>query len=484
MKKALLPILFLGLMACSSDNEPQYEPPTTPEPEPEGEIVGSVELWETTGDKSSLLQKKDDLNRHDRVKDSDYSISVNPDEEFQEMEGFGAALTGSSAYLIDNLSSTAKNELLTELFDAEGGIGLSYMRMTIGASDFSLQDFTYNDLPAGQEDPDLVHFSIEKDMEHVIPVFQDILSIYPELKIMGSPWSAPAWMKENSSLQGGSLKPEWYGTYANYFVEYINAFAENGISIDAITPQNEPLHEAGYPTMRMEADAQAEFIGNYLGPVFEENSIKTKIIAYDHNFDRPEYPRIVLEDNESAQYIAGTAFHAYAGDVSAMSTIHNEFPDKGLYFTEISGGQWATDFSDNLMWNIKNIFIGTTKNWSKNALLWNLALDENFGPTNNGCTDCRGVVTIPSSGEIEKNVEYYALAHFSKFVRPGAKRIASSEAQSGSGIFNVAFQNEDGSIALIVLNESDNSRELLVNISEESFKVNMPSKSVTSLTWN
>jgi glucosylceramidase len=471
-------------MACSNDNDPQYEPPKSPDPEPNGEIVGSVEFWETTGDESSLLLEKEALDSYDTPQQAAYSISINPEEQYQEIEGFGAALTGSSAYLINELSNTAKIELLTDLFDVEDGIGLSYMRMTIGASDFSLEDFTYNDLPNGEEDTLLSQFSIEKDQAHVIPVFQDILSIYPDLKIMGSPWSAPAWMKDNSSLYGGKLRPKWYDTYANYFVKYIEAYGENGIVIDAITPQNEPLHEAGYPTMRMEAEAQAEFIGNHLGPVMEENSIGTKIIAYDHNFDRPDYPRTILEDPIAAQYVAGSAFHAYAGEASAMSTIHNEFPDKGLYFTEISGGEWATDFGDNLVWNIKNIFIGTTKNWSKNVLLWNLALDENFGPTNNGCSDCRGVVTIPSSGEIQKNVEYYALAHFSKFVRPGAKRIASTEAESGSGLFNVAFSNPDGKIALIILNESDSAREIAVDFPGESFVVSMKPKSVTSLTWN
>ena len=343
MKKAIIPIMFFALVACSSDSEPQYEPPKPPDPKPEGEVVGSVKVWETSGDESSLLNQKEDLDLYNITQESDYSITVNPDEKFQEIEGFGAALTGSSAYLINGLPNSVKNELLTNLFDEEDGIGLSYMRMTIGASDFSLEDFTYNDLPAGEEDPELDQFSIERDKNHLIPVLKDVVSIYPDLKIMGSPWSAPAWMKENSSLHGGSLKPEWYDTYANYFVKYIEAYAENGIAIDAITPQNEPLHEASYPTMRMEADVQAEFIGDYLGPLFEQNSIETKIITYDHNFDRPDYPRTVLEDAKAAQYIAGSAFHAYAGDVSAMNTIHNEFPNKGLYFTEISGGQWATD---------------------------------------------------------------------------------------------------------------------------------------------
>lgn len=470
-----------SILSCSDDDLPYYPPPTSPVVE--GEVIGNAQIWVTTGDQSVLLSQGEDLDIIDNPATENPSIRVDATQAYQEIEGFGAALTGSSAYLINRLDPAAKMALLDDLFNAETGIGISYLRMTIGASDFSLSDYTYNDLPRGEEDPDLSQFSIAEDEKHIVPVFKDILQIAPELKIMGSPWSAPAWMKANQSLHGGSLKPQWYDTYANYFVKYIEAYGAHGIDIDAITPQNEPLHEAGYPSMRMEAAAQAEFIKNNLGPIFQQNELNTKIVAYDHNFDEPGYPISIYEDAEAAQYIAGSAFHAYAGDVSAMSAVHNAFPDKGLYFTEISGGEWASDFSDNLMWNTKNITMGATKNWSKNALFWNLALDDSFGPTNNGCQDCRGVVTISASGEIEKNVEYYAIGHFSKFVRPGAYRIASSDFDSGTGLSNVAFENPDGSIVLVVLNESSSARTFSVIVGESSFSAEIAANALVSIVW-
>ncbi len=473
---------FLVSLSCSKEEEPAYTPPIIKEPA--GEIIGSAQLWVTNGGKTKLLSQQGSLDIIDNTETIYPAITIDPATHYQEIEGFGAALTGSSAYLISGLETLQKNILLRELFDPEDGIGMSYLRHSIGASDFSLKDFTYNDVLPGEEDPELTQFSIAEDEKHIIPVFQDILQIAPGIKIMGSPWSAPAWMKTNQSLQGGALKPKWYNAYAAYFVKYIKAYASHGIAIDAITPQNEPLHQAGYPTMSMGASAQAEFIKNSLGPLFEEEGIDTKIIAYDHNFDETGYPISVLGDPQANKYISGSAFHAYAGDVSAMSVVHQAFPDKGLYFTEISGGQWATNFSDNLKWYINNILIGTTKNWSKNALFWNLALNENFGPTNNGCQDCRGVITIRSSGEIEKNVEYYSIGHFSKFVRPGAHRIAATEFPSGSGLKSVSFINADTSKVLIVLNESSESKLFSVIINNSLFNAQLEANAVASIIWN
>ncbi|HIB37202.1 glycoside hydrolase family 30 beta sandwich domain-containing protein [Mesonia sp.] len=481
MKKIFLSIAIAAtLIACSDDDTKSYPPPTTGG---SGNEVGTAQIWVTSGDQSRLLSAQDNLSIIDNNETTYPSISINESEQMQEIEGFGAALTGSSAYLINNLNAAQKNSLLSDLFNVESGAGMSYLRLTMGASDFSLGDFTYNDLPQGQEDATLANFSIAQDEAHVIPVANSILSINPEVKFMGSPWSAPAWMKTNESLYGGKLVSQWYETYANYFVKYIQAYQTNGITIDAVTPQNEPLHTAGYPTMRMEADEQADFIKNALGPAFAEENISTKIIAYDHNFDEPGYPMTVLDDADANQYVSGSAFHAYAGQVSAMSQVHNAYPDKGLYFTEISGGEWSTDFSSNLRWYTQNILIGTTKNWSKTALFWNLALDENHGPTNNGCQDCRGVVTINSSGEIEKNEEYYAIAHFSKFVRPGAYRIGSSNFPDNSGLSGVAFQNPDGSKVLIVLNETPSSKTFSAIMGENRFDGTIAQESVATITW-
>jgi glucosylceramidase len=357
--------------------------------------------------------------------------------------------------------------------------------MTIGASDFSLSDYTYDDLPSGETDFALDHFTIQKDQEDVVPVFKDILAIAPGIKIMGSPWSPPAWMKTNGNLRGGKLKPAAYETYAQYFVKYITAYENEGILVDAITPQNEPLYStASYPCLDMSSEEQLTFIKNNLGPALIAADLQTKIIAYDHNFDNTNYAISIMNDPVAKNFVAGSAFHAYGGNVSAMSTVHNAHPDKGLYFTEISGGRWATSFSDNLQWYMTNIFIGTTKNWSKTALLWNLALNENDGPTNNGCADCRGVVTINSTSGVEtKNVEYYAIAHFSKFVRPGAYRIVSTVFDGATHLDHVAFLNADGSKVVVVANDDVGVRTFILKTSSEQIKYTLPGKSVVTIRW-
>ncbi|RAW02409.1 glucan endo-1,6-beta-glucosidase [Pseudochryseolinea flava] len=464
---------------CSEgDDTPNPGPPV----QPGGS--GKAKVWVTSGDQSRLLAQQNDI-MITTIKASP-TITLDSTVTYQEIEGFGAALTGSSAYLINKKMSTSqRGTLLQNLFDAENGIGISYLRMTIGASDFSLSDYTYNDMPSGQTDYPLANFSIAKDKEDVVPVLKQIVGIAPNINIMGSPWSAPAWMKTNGSLNGGKLKTDAYESYANYFVKYIKAFDAEGITIDAITPQNEPLHvTSNYPSTDMPAADQLDFVKNNLGPTFESENIDTKIIVYDHNWDNIDYAKTILGDATASQYIAGSAFHAYAGDVSAMNAVHAAYPDKGLYFTEISGGAWAQNFSDNLIWNMNNIFIGTTKNWSKTALLWNLALDENHGPTNGGCADCRGVVTINSgTGSVTKNIEYYSIGHFSKFVRPGAKRIGLTNNQNVAGLNAVAFLNTDGSKAFVALNSTDNPLSIVVNLGARQFSYSLPAKSVATIRW-
>jgi glucosylceramidase len=473
-------LLFTG--GCQSDDgHPNPGPPKQPEE------IGKAQVWVTSGDQSKLLSKGSDISITVLAESSFPSVTLNPTEKLQEIEGFGAALTGSSAYVINKkMTPTQRQTLLQDLFDPEKGIGISYLRMTIGASDFSLSDYTYDDIPAGETDFDLQQFSIANDEEDIVPVFQQILDIVPQLKIMGSPWTAPAWMKTNGSLKGGSLKADAYDAYAQYFVKYIGAYAAKGISVDAVTPQNEPLYfTAGYPCMEMEANDQLDFIKNHLGPAFVQAGLTTKIISYDHNWDNTQYAISILNDPAAKAYVAGSAFHAYAGNVSAMGVVHSAHPDEGLYFTEISGGEWATNFSDNLQWNMANIFIGTTKNWSKNALLWNLALDENHGPKNNGCQDCRGVVTVQSTnGAVTRNVEYYSIGHFSKFVRPGAFRISSTAFGSGTNLDHVAFVNTDGRKVLVVTNSAATPQSFTVKWDEGQFTYFIGASSVATIVWN
>ncbi len=475
-------MVFLGFVLSLGSCDPNNETPN-PGPPKQPEEIGKAQVWLTTGDQSKLLSKENDISITAPGVTTVPSITVDVTQKFQEIEGFGAALTGSSAYLIrQKMSSGQRNTLLRELFDPVAGIGISYLRMTIGASDFSLSDYTYDDMPVGETDYDLIHFSIEKDLD-VVSVFKEIGAIAPAIKIMGSPWSPPAWMKSNENLKGGKLKPEAYEVYANYFVKYIQAYKNEGITIDAITPQNEPLYgTASYPCLDMSSEEQLTFIKNNLGPLFQAENITTKIITYDHNFDNTNYAISILNDPIAKNFVSGSAFHAYGGNVSAMSTVHNAHPDKGLYFTEISGGEWATDFSSNLQWNMTNIFMGTTKNWSKIVLLWNLALDQNHGPKNNGCQDCRGVVTINSTnGSVTRNVEYYSIGHFSKFVSPGAFRISSTSFDSSTKLDHVAFLNPDGSTVVVVSNDDTAVKSFVVKTSTSQIAYSLPGKSVCTI---
>lgn len=480
--KPVLPLAFIVSLAfvysCKDEESPNPGPPVTPVG------IGKVSRWTTTGGKTQLLNKGNDIILTELKSQLIATITIDTTTKLQEIEGFGASLTGSSAYVIHEMSGTQRAALLEDLFDPDAGIGINYLRMTIGASDFSLSNYSYDDVPAGQTDEDLSEFSLSRDEEDVVPVLKQIVGIAPDLKIMGSPWSPPAWMKTNGSMVGGKLKPEYFDEYAKYFVKYIKAYKEEGITIDAITPQNEPLYStAGYPCLDMPATDQLNFIKNNLGPEFAAEDIDTKIITYDHNWDVTSYPISILNDAVAKQYVTGSAFHAYGGNVSAMTTVHNAHPDKGLYFTEISGGAWATNFSDNLMWFMQNIFIGTTKNWSKNALLWNLALNPSYGPTNNGCQDCRGVVTI-NGNTVTKNEEYYSIGHFSKFIRYGAHRVQSTEFDAGTGLISVAFMNADKSKVLVIANTSDQNRTFVVKQGHRQFMTDITAKTVITFKWN
>jgi len=478
LRSALALVILTGLQNCNNkDEEPDSSNPAE---------TGKAQVWLTKGDKSKLLSKEDDLSVTGSTSSGGPFITVDTAARFQEIEGYGAALTGSSAYLLhQKMNEEERLSTLQDLFDSVYGIGISYLRLTMGASDFSLSDFTYDDMPAGQTDFNLEQFSLAQDLDDVIPVLKEIIQIAPDIRLMGSPWSPPAWMKTNGSMKGGKLKEECYDVYADYFVKYIQAMNDEGITISSITPQNEPLYfTASYPCMEMQPGEQASFIKNNLGPKFQAAGINTKIIIYDHNWDNTNYAISILNDPVAKNYISGTAFHAYAGNVSAMSTVHYAHPDRDLYFTEISGGAWATDFGDNLLWNLNNIFIGTALNWSKNALLWNLVLDLYSGPQNNGCSNCRGVITLNYyNGAVYLNEEYYSLGHFSKFVRTGAVRIAATLDASLAGIAAVAFQNPNGTKVVVACNSTQDLKSFSVKQGNAYFSYTLPARSVVSIIW-
>ncbi|MDF1518596.1 MAG: glucosylceramidase, partial [Lutibacter sp.] len=422
MKSLILLFAFIALNNCSKQNNED-----NPVPVPPIVVTNEVDFWLTKADQSVKLQKQSGILAFRDSYNNYPNIEVNDSQTFQTVDGFGFSLTGGSAQVINSLNTSKKQELLQELFGTNSNsIAISYLRISIGASDLDASVFSYNDLPAGQTDLNLAQFNLAPDKINLIPLLKEILAINPSIKIMGSPWSPPVWMKDNNSSIGGSLQPKYYGVYAQYFVKYLQKMKEEGINIDAITIQNEPLHPGNNPSLLMLAPQQADFIKNHLGPAFQSAAINTKIIIYDHNCDKPDYPITVLNDPAAKQYIAGSAFHLYAGDISALSTVRNAHPDKDLYFTEQytpSNG----DFGGDLKWHLKNVIVGSMRNWSKTALEWNLANDASFGPhTPGGCTTCKGGITINSSTSYTQNVGYYIVAHASKFVPTGSVRIASN----------------------------------------------------------
>jgi glucosylceramidase len=444
----------------------------------------AVDIWATTGDKSELLRQHSDVLFEPGPGSGGTVITIDPTTTYQTIAGFGAAMTDSSAWLLQNELSTAqRNKLMRQLFSPSQGIGINYLRVPIGASDFTASNFyTYNDNPPGGTDEFQQHFSVAHDEAYIIPRLQQARALNPELKLMGSPWSAPAWMKTNNSLLGGSLKTQWEGAFARYLTKFVQAYEAAGLPIDALTAQNEPLHTSNYPTMFMPAAQQISLIKNQLGPLFAAEGITTKLLAYDHNWDNTDYPIQVLNDPDARQYLAGSAFHAYAGNVSAQTNVHNAHPDKDIYFTEITGGGWATNFGDNLVWNYQNIIIGNMRNWGTTALLWNLALNQNDGPHLNGCGNCRGVVTInDTNGAVTFNEEFYVLGQATKAVQPGAVRINST---TNSTLNTIAFLNPDGSRALLVLNPNSTAADARIYEQGVHFNYQVPPKSVITLLWN
>ncbi|NJY63451.1 glucosylceramidase [Salinimicrobium sp. CDJ15-81-2] len=473
-------ILFLFILcgSCSGDSDTETDPPNPPQPP---QVENEVDFYLTRGDQSQKFQKQPGILAFRTSYNALPSIKVSTSETFQTVEGFGFTLTGGSAEVINSLNSSKKQELLEKLFgNGENSIGISYLRISVGASDLNAAPYTYNDLPSGETDEDLSEFSLEPDMEDVIPLLQEILEINPEIGIMATPWSPPVWMKDNKSTVGGSLLPKYYDVYANYLVKYIKEMGQLGIEIHALTPQNEPLHAGNNPSMHMTAAEQANFIKNSLGPAFREAGIDTDIIIYDHNADNPGYPISILNDPQARQYIAGSAFHLYAGDISALSTVHDAFPNKDIYFTEqytASNG----DFGGDLKWHLKNVIIGSMRNWSKTALEWNLANNSNFGPhTSGGCTTCKGAVTMTSSGTYTINVGYYIIAHASKFVPPGSVRISSNIA---GNLYNVAFMTPSGDKVLIVLNDGNNSENFNIEYSGKWVTASLYPGAVGTFVW-
>jgi glucosylceramidase len=444
--------------------------------------AAAVKVWLSDPAKSVLFQEqRDGLRFGPGGTAGDPVIVIREDSVFQRIDGFGWALTDGSAQQLVRMSPLARAALLRDLFTTGGThIGGSYLRISIGASDLSDHVYSYDDLPAEATDTDLVHFDLGPNKKEVIPVLKEILKIDPSIKIMGSPWSAPTWMKTNHDTRGGSLLRVYYPVYARYLVKYIRAMQREGIRIDAITVQNEPLHPGNNPSMFMPAGEEGLFIESALGPAFRRAGLKTKIIIYDHNADRPDYPDSILNDVAAARYVDGSAFHLYGGKIDALTPLHDAHPDKNLYFTE----QWVGapgNFRRDIREHIDKLIIGATRNWCRNVIEWNLAADPFNKPHTDrgGCDRCLGAVTIDKDS-VKRNPAYYIIAHAAKFVRPGSVRIATL---SDEVLPNVAFRTPAGRRVLIVLNNTDGPRTFAIEDKGRGARAMLNGGAVGTYVW-
>ncbi|WP_171115862.1 MULTISPECIES: discoidin domain-containing protein [Streptomyces] len=446
----------------------------------------SVRVWLTDISADKWVAGQDDVLFKAKRTANPLTIKIDDSVKYQKIQGFGAAMTDSSAWLIDKLSTAERAKLMTKLFDPAKGIGLSLLRSPMGATDFNASgNYSYNDMPAGLTDPTLSHFSIQHDVPYIIPALRQALSLNPSLRVMANPWSPPGWMKTSDSMIGGTLKSEYTSTLANYFVKFIQAYSEAGVPISYISPQNEPLGTPTWPGMFLSAYQESELIQE-IGKAFEANRISTKILAWDHNWDVPSYPETIFSDPAASKYTAGTGWHIYSGNPTYQTLVHNDYPSKETYITEATGGVWQdsnrTAFSEALgTWIIKG-----TRNWANGVMLWNIALDPDRGPLNSdtaGIPMLRGLLTIdPADGRVSYNVDYYALAHASRFVKPGARRIYSNTFGEGS-IENVAFQNPDGSKVLIAYNSGSTAKTFSVADGTHSFDYTLNAGDAVTFTY-
>lgn len=370
-------------------------------------------------------------------------IRVDPQRRFQSILGLGASLEHSTCYNISRLPKRRQEEVVLSLVDPEKGIGMSLMRICIGTPDFTASPwYSYDDMPPGQTDPEMKHFSIEKDREYVLPILKLAQQKNPDLVFFASPWSPPAWMKTNGNLCGGRIDPQHFRSFARYLAGFVKAYEAEGFDIHAITPQNEPeFFPNSYPTCGWNPVQQRDFIRDHLGPEFRAQGIATKIWCFDHNFNNPGFPTTILSDPRAAQYIDGTGFHHYEGEPRAMTAVHERFPDKHVYFSE--GSVFDMEGAAQI--------IAFLRNWARSYNAWVIMIDHR-GQPNPGPHDCSPTCIVLNSDDLtlDYRFDYYMYGQFMKFIRPGAVRIQSSP--SSKQLPNVAVQHPDGTIALVVAN--------------------------------
>lgn len=475
-------------IACGSDRGIEPEAPPTGEEESGQDVT----LYVTTSSRSFDLNKQT-TQFNSKTSMSPLTVTLMPTTTFQTMDGFGVAITGSTCFNLLQMKKEDRTAFLTQTFSPESGFGFSYVRISIGCSDFSLSEYTCCDTKG------IENFALQsEEKNYIIPILKEILAVNPTLKIMGTPWTCPRWMKVNNltdkqpfnSWTSGRLHPDYYQDYATYFVKWIKAFAQEGINIYSITPQNEPLNDGNSASLHMEWQEERDFVKTALGPQLKNAGINAKIYAWDHNFDAYEYPLNIYADTDANAYLAGAAFHDYAGSNSVLDLVHRQYPDKELLFTESSIGEWnaGRNLEERLLKDMDYLILGNVTNWCKGVIVWNLMLDSDRGPhrgDEGGCPTCYGAVDIGYDYKtITRNSHYYVIAHIASVVKPGAVRISTSGYEDTTGAVRfAAFQNTDKSYAFIAINKQNEEKTIVVNDGKHNFTCKLPAKSVVSSSW-
>lgn len=483
---------FMMLAACSSSNDTETPVTPTPDPTPSG---SDVTLYVTTTSLSRDLAKES-AGFTSGSSLAPTRITLNPSTRYQEMDGFGAAITGSTCFNLKQMKPEDRTKFLTETFSERNGFGFSYIRISIGCSDFSLSEYTCCD------EKGIQNFALQmEEKDYIIPILKEILAINPSIKIMAAPWTPPRWMKVKdlaskepfNSWTSGQLNPDCYQDYATYFVKWIQAFQAEGIKIYAVTPQNEPLNRGNSASLFMGWDEQRDFIKNALGPKFADAALTTKIYSFDHNYNydnmsqQQGYPTKIYQDADASRYIAGAAFHNYGGNRDQLNTVHRANPDKELLFTETSIGTWnnGRNLQARLLDDMKEVALGTANNWCRGAIVWNLMLDSDLGPNRDGgCQTCYGAVDIDNTNykTIRRNSHYYIIAHMSVVVKPGAVRIGTNNLSDANVVYS-AFANPDGTYALVLMNNNTQAKKITIDDGTHNFAYDVPAKSVVSYRW-
>jgi glucosylceramidase len=478
---------------------------------PTAGVGPTARVWATTADGTDKLTPLAPATFSAAPPDAPGSapvVVVDPTLTYQRMQGFGAAITDASASVLYTLDPAQRAQVMTSLFSPAAGDGLDYLRQPIGGTDMvATGPYTYDDLPAGQTDYAMRHFSVAHDQAQILPLLRQAERLNPHLQVIASPWSPPAWMKTGDSLIGGRLidSPAIYRAYARYLLKFIQAYQADGVAVNAITVQNEPQNRnpSGYPGTDMPSAQEAAVIED-LGPMLRAAGLHTEIFAYDHNWtehpndiagtppdetaDINDYPEQVMS-SPAAKWVSGVAFHCYYGDPSAMTAFHQKYPREQIFETECSGSESANPantFSDTLQWHARNLEIGSPLNWSGTVINWDLALNADNGPHVGGCGTCTGVVTVGSDGAVTYNAEYYALGQLARFVQPGAVRIASTSFGTtgwNGQIMDVAFRDPDGSTVLVTHNEASGPMQFAVREGDQQFSYTLPAQSIVTFAW-